>query len=147
MSEQKKMPIELLAEYVPPEARFVAVDESGQCAWFEFEASVPQGARRWSVIEGRWGILVGILLDIDKPWRESLTEIRPPKRWRAAEGKDYWTFGFYRRQQSTEVGHGADTARYDFGNYWRTKEQAKAYADACKALAMKMHDEIERDDE
>ena len=65
-------------------------------------------------------------------------------RWRAKEGEDYYCI--------TERGHVVgdeegglpeDIERYEFGNYFRTREQAEQAADAVKMALMKFHEENE----
>ena len=65
------------------------------------------------------------------------------KRWRARVGKRYWTvspFGNVEDYQELECSI-FDDCLYAVGNYWRTQAQARAYADACKDLAMELHEQ------
>lgn len=56
------------------------------------------------------------------------------KRWRAEEGGDYWVVLCDGRVgMSSEGLFRDDNARYEFGNYFRTEEQAKDAAESIKA--------------
>lgn len=61
--------------------------------------------------------------------------------WRAKFGQRYWTVSpFGNVQDYQESGMRFDDDLYATGNYWRTRKQARAYADACKDLAMELHE-------
>lgn len=67
-------------------------------------------------------------------------------RWRAEEGKKY----YYIDNQGiprvdTEDGHISDADRYEFGNYFRTKEQVEEAAKRVNGTLRKYHEEIKSD--
>lgn len=129
---QERMSIEALARYLPPEAR-VAINLRG-ALWYGETHPPDIDDMVWLASHGRR--LPGIILDAD-----GLVELRPKPRWRA-ERSAYYTYitevGDVGR--CVEVGAPSDDQRYHFGNYFNMRAQAQAYADACKALAMKLHE-------
>ena len=67
--------------------------------------------------------------------------VRPKKRWRANHGAMYYhVYGNAMITQAMDMGKVGDLDRHTCGNYWKTEPQAQVYADACKALAFKLHE-------
>lgn len=65
-------------------------------------------------------------------------------RWRAEDGKEYYYVGNQGiLMVDKEDGHCADKNRYEFGNYFRTSEQAEEAAKRMKEVLRKYHEEIE----
>jgi len=64
-------------------------------------------------------------------------------RWRAEDGKGYCYVG-YLGSVSVEIenGHWADKIRHEFGNYFRTSEQAEEAAEVVKEALRKFHEKI-----
>lgn len=132
---QERMGIEDLARFLPDEARF-AFNVSGG-VWYGATHPLNFGDAGWQDKHGHF--LAGIIIDAD-----GLAEIRSKKRWRAEKGGRY----FFASDNegvvsSSEDGGETDNTRYACGNYWRRPECAQDYDDACKALAIKMHEENE----
>lgn len=130
-----------MARFLPPDMRFVAMDANGD--WTCFVGRAEMEAANW-IFEGIGGLPMAILPDIDAPWDESLTEIRPKPRWLARVGDHYWVAGddgllFKVCQRNDAIDKRRHTCGYDWGN----ETQAQAFADACKELAMKMHEDEE----
>lgn len=63
-------------------------------------------------------------------------------QWRAEYDEDYYYLGLngeiYKEQ---EMGYAVDDERYNFGNYFRTREQAERVARAIKETLKKFHEE------
>lgn len=74
-----------------------------------------------------------------KPLSEP-SEAEKPKRWRAEEGDSYWAVGgdgeVYVDTENVDI---LDSERYAYGNYFRTRKQAKAAAEAIKAMLAYIH--------
>ena len=65
-------------------------------------------------------------------------------RWRAKEGEEYCYVGNQGIiMVDKEDGHCADKNRHDFGNYFRTQEQAEEAAKLVKATLKKFHEDYE----
>lgn len=65
-------------------------------------------------------------------------------RWRAKEGEEYCYVGNQGIiMVDKEDGHCADKNRHDFGNYFRTQEQAEKAAELIKATLKKFHEDYE----
>lgn len=63
-------------------------------------------------------------------------------RWRAEDGEEYCYVGNQGIiMVDKEDGHCADKNRHEFGNYFRTKEQARKAAELVKATLKKFHEE------
>lgn len=63
-------------------------------------------------------------------------------RWRAEDGEEYCYVGNQGIiMVDREDGHFADKNRHEFGNYFRTREQALAAAEAIKDVLRKFHEE------
>lgn len=63
-------------------------------------------------------------------------------RWRAEDGEEYCYVGNQGIiMVDKEDGHCADKNRHEFGNYFRTREQTLAAANAIKKLLIRIHDE------
>lgn len=137
---QERMSIEDMRRFLADEARFVAMDKDGDWCWYGIEPTIVGDVWHPEYPYSK----LSILPDIDLPWDESLTEIRPKLRWRAENG-GYYYFATWHTSgcASQELGVKSDDQRYEGGNYWQTQAQAQAYADACKELAMKMHAETD----
>lgn len=64
-------------------------------------------------------------------------------RWRAKSGKEYYYVGNQGiLMVDTEGGHIIDANRHNFGNYFRTSEQAEEAAKRIKEVLFKYHEEI-----
>ena len=64
-------------------------------------------------------------------------------RWRAKDGKEYCHVGSQGNiMVDREDGHLVDKNRHEFGNYFRTKEQAEEAAKRMKEVLRKYHEEI-----
>jgi hypothetical protein len=79
----------------------------------------------------------------EKGLRWNAAEKRIEKiRWRAEDGEEYCYVGNQGIiMVDREDGHCADKNRHEFGNYFRTREQALAAANAIKELLIRIHDE------
>ena len=68
------------------------------------------------------------------------------KRWRAEKGKPYY-FAYNLRvaTEDLDVGHAIDDAIWISGNYWKTREEAERFSEACSDLAIKMQEEANGD--
>ena len=63
-------------------------------------------------------------------------------RWRAKDGEEYCYVGNQGIiMVDKEDGHCADKNRHEFGNYFRTREQAEEAAELIKATLKKFHEE------
>ena len=64
-------------------------------------------------------------------------------RWRAEDGKEYYYVGNQGiLMVDKEDGHCTDENRHEFGNYFRTSEQAEEAAKRVKEVFRKYHEEI-----
>lgn len=62
------------------------------------------------------------------------------KRWRAAEGCDYYTMdSTFVVFDCSEDGHAMDDDRYQTGNYFQTKKQAEEASTKIKQLLEELH--------
>ncbi len=94
------------------------------------------------VSNGDWYLHQGLV----KKWGETIPSfwcypILRRKRWVPKPGEKYW----YVDVTLTSLWSIRAVASYlvESGNCWRTKEQADAFAKACREQAEKIHDEIE----
>ena len=63
-------------------------------------------------------------------------------RWRAEDGEEYCYVGNRGIiMVDKEDGHCADENRHEFGNYFRTKEDARKAAELVKATLKKFHED------
>lgn len=137
---QERMSIEDMRRFLADEARFVAMDKDGDWCWYGIEPTIVGDVWHPEYPYSK----LSVLPDIDLPWDESLTEIRPKPRWRAEDNESYWViYSEGKVVLANESQSMIDDARHIFGNYWQTREQAEAYAEARKALAIKMHAETQ----
>lgn len=61
------------------------------------------------------------------------TNAPQPKRWRAERGEPYWFVNTnITTKQEDDLCYELDDARFNIGNYFRTKEEAQAMADNSK---------------
>jgi conserved domain protein len=59
------------------------------------------------------------------------------KRWRASSGEDYFYIDDYCWiSRDTDWGYNEDNARYDFGNYFETEEEAEKYLEYMKKCSL-----------
>lgn len=66
-----------------------------------------------------------------------------PIRWRAEDGKEYYYVGNQGiLMVDKEDGHCTDENRHEFGNYFRTSEQAEEAVKRVKETLRKFHEEI-----
>nr|DAR69329.1 MAG TPA: hypothetical protein [Caudoviricetes sp.] len=64
-----------------------------------------------------------------------------PKRWRAGKGEVYYLMYLDFRVIKEEEDYAkTDTARYNFGNYFKTKNEALEYAEYMKQKSLEWHE-------
>ena len=93
MAKQKRMTLEMLAEYLPPEANWIAMFEDGEWWWFDEEPVLrmdADGGMYWYSPRSR-NYIASVIPDIDASYCDSLTKLRPGihtrfERWWHDEG-------------------------------------------------------------
>ena len=61
-----------------------------------------------------------------------------PKRWRAERTCQYWYIStYFRPHSSLDYPYDRDNKRFEFGNYFRTEEQAQKVADEIQQIFKK----------
>lgn len=101
-------------------------------------------AHDWNfATEEEWHLLFGKMEEKGLCWNAKEKSVEKI-RWRAKEGEDYYCI--------TERGHVVgdeegglpeDIERYEFGNYFRTREQAKKAVEVVRGTLRKFHEENE----
>lgn len=62
-------------------------------------------------------------------------------RWRAQEGEEYfYIFSCGEIDWATEIGADFDNCRYEYGNYFRTQEEARSAVDYLRECLTKFHE-------
>ena len=83
-------------------------------------------------------------LDAYSAWME-WKEARKPKIWRAERGSKYWWFNDeFEIRCNADIRDSIDNNRADFGNYFRTEEEAKQAAGIVKDALQKFHEQHEK---
>ena len=69
------------------------------------------------------------------------------KRWRAKmEGEYFYIDDYCKISIDKDRGYSEDEARYRFGNYFETKEEALEYAEYMKKCSLEWHEKRDRDE-
>lgn len=69
------------------------------------------------------------------------------KRWRAGIEEEYYLMYLdFSVTKEDDYYTETDTARYDFGNYFRTKEEAEEYAEYMKKKSLEWHERKEKNE-
>jgi hypothetical protein len=132
------------------EAYYVVGTKSGRGVLYALESLGYNNSEQWSG-EGRLGdtiyytkpdMSIGMVdsdenYDLYKYIKDTATELKP-MRWKAKECYPYYYVdSSLLVTETTEEGYTSDRMRYDVGNYFKTEEEAQAFADKLKELFKK----------
>ena len=82
-------------------------------------------------------IIQEALSKVGKKWNDEKKCIEELKneRWRAEYGKDYWFVGdFFSPEKESDYDYHNDRQKYKVGNYFKTEQQCKDFAERIKQL-------------